>query len=194
MEATAQDKDAFRSRVQAEQRQNREKTYGKDYENGRHEPMDPIRKMDLTMLKQAVRDLRHKLYRDAEPKPDPVEYIFEGGAEEACRMAGVSLQRLRDRAEEIIADADGELKDQFIATQEDFEASPYDWLSTEAISEKTGAVQNTVSTWCNSEEVNATRLSGPHHWEWRVRMDETLRDRVERYKENPRDWSSTHSS
>ncbi len=185
MEATQTDKDAFRSRIQAEQRQNREKTHGVHDEDGRHEPPDPLRVMGLTMLKQAVRDLRHKLYRDKDPDPDPVRYIFEGGAEKACKWAGISLHRFRERAEGIIADAEGELKDRFIAPAAAFEASEHSWASTGEISDQIGAYQNTVSKWCNFEEVNATRLTTDHGWEWRVRVDDTLHQRVDEYIDNP---------
>jgi len=175
-----------RCQTPAEREQNRRKTWGKEASSQRREA-DPRRVLGIGLIKQALRDLEAKLYRDKEPDPDPVAWLHgEAGAlmdvEAACKAAGVAVQRVRRAARKIIEDADGPLEDRKLAPPEAFEKHEDEWITCEEVVERYGLeAKSTVSNWVSDGLVNFTKEHGGSRSIVRVRVDDTLQGKVETY-------------
>jgi hypothetical protein len=182
MEITSQDFDHDNRehepiRTQAAQAQQREQPMA---QADRAEVMDPMRRLGLELLRQTIKDLKDREYKGKDPDPDPIQWIrgevdARMSAEEACKLAGVSLTRYRERARGIIREANGPLSERDHATREELEADSHEWVKVSDV----GINDDTVSQWAHQGKVTALKVNPGN---WRVRVDERLHDRFEQFR------------
>jgi hypothetical protein len=175
-----------RFQTPAEREQNRRTTWGKEASSQR-QSANPKRVLGINLIKQALKDLEAKLYRDKDPDPDPMAWLHgEARAlmdvETACKAAGVAVQRVRRAAKKVIEDADGSLEDRKLAPPEAFENHEDEWITCEEVVERYGLeAKSTVSNWVSDGLVNFTKEHKGSRSIVRVRVDDTLLGKVETY-------------
>lgn len=183
MEITSQDEQDDREHstitTQAEQAQQREQPMPRV---NRHESMDPLRRLGLEVIRQAIKDLKAKKYKGKDPDPDPMKWIQgEVGAtmhvDEACKIAEVSVRRLRERAREVVREANGPLPERDHATREELAADTHDWVKTDALEVNT----DTVKGWVFRGKVTALKVGVGETF---IRVDERLRESLEDYRQH----------
>jgi len=145
---------------------------------------DPRRRLGLEMIKQAKKDLEAHLYKGKDPEPHPVRWIWGKGLEKACALGEVSVRRVRRQMQKIIDEASGPLEGRRFASLQQLRQDDHEWLTCEQVAARfdlrTG---NTASQWCSKGHVTSlkARKGESGAWHWRVRVDDTLRDKVNQY-------------
>jgi hypothetical protein len=167
--------------TQADQAQQREPPMAKA---NRTEVIDPLRRLGLELLRQAMTDLKDREYKGKSPDPDPMAWMrgkveATMHVEDACKVAGVSVRRVRERAREIIREANGPLSERDHATPEELESDSHDWIKVSDL----GINTNTVSDWAYRGKVTALKV---HPGNWRIRVDEKFKRRFEDYRDHRR--------
>jgi len=144
---------------------------------------DPLRMLGLAMLKQMKRDLEAGLYKDDKARSGRPGAAVDGSLalEDVCRLAGVSVRRVRQRFAALIDAAKGPLEERTYAEPEALREDESTWVAITWMHAEYGIGNDTSRAWCADGSVTAVKTSGRGGHFWHVRGDEDLQERVQGY-------------